>query len=324
MRSSRRRALVALPAALALAVGVTACGDDGGTGSGGGGGGSSDLSGTVKVDGSSTVAPLSEAAAEGFQGENRGVRVTVGTSGTGGGFEKFCAGETDISDASRAIKPDEEKICKKTGIEFERGPGRQRRPRGRRQQGQRLGRVPHGRPAQEDLGQGLEGQELEGRRPELPGRGARALRPGHRLGHVRLLHRGDQRRGRPQPHRLQRQRGRQRHRPGRDRQQGRHGLLRPLLRTARTRTSSRPSRSTAATAASRRTPRRCRAATTSRSAGRCSSTRRASRLKRPEVKGFLEYYIENATEIAEQAQFVPLTDEQQSEADKKVQALSGT
>src|SRR5829696_2739883 len=118
MTSTRRRTLLALPAMLALALGAAACGDDGGTG-GGGGGGSGDLSGTVKIDGSSTVAPLSEAAAEGFQAENGGVRVTVGTSGTGGGFEKFCAGETDISDASREIEPDEDKICKEAGIEHD-------------------------------------------------------------------------------------------------------------------------------------------------------------------------------------------------------------
>jgi phosphate transport system substrate-binding protein len=89
------------------------------------GGGSSEsaadggLSGTIQIDGSSTVAPLSEAAAEGFQEENSGVTVAVGTSGTGGGFEKFCAGETDISDASRPIKDEEAATCEKNGITFE-------------------------------------------------------------------------------------------------------------------------------------------------------------------------------------------------------------
>ena len=116
MGSSRWRALGAL--AITAALPLAACGDDGGTGSGGGGGGGS-LSGTIKIDGSSTVAPLSEAAAEGFQGENPGVRVTVGTSGTGGGFEKFCAGETDISDASRPIDPDEKRVCEENGIEYQ-------------------------------------------------------------------------------------------------------------------------------------------------------------------------------------------------------------
>jgi phosphate transport system substrate-binding protein len=115
-----RAGLTRLTLAAAAAVSVTAfaaCGDDGGTG--GGGGRDSDLSGTIKIDGSSTVAPLSEAAAEGFQGENGNVRVTVGTSGTGGGFEKFCAGETDIADASRPIKDDEEApICKRNGVNY--------------------------------------------------------------------------------------------------------------------------------------------------------------------------------------------------------------
>ena len=111
-----RTGLMRLSLAALLALSLTAfaaCGDDD---EGGGG----NLSGTIKIDGSSTVAPLSEAAAEGFQAENPGVRVTVGTSGTGGGFEKFCAGETDIADASRPIKDDEEvPICQKAGIEFE-------------------------------------------------------------------------------------------------------------------------------------------------------------------------------------------------------------
>ena len=74
----------------------------------------------IKIDGSSTVAPFAQAAQEAFQGENPGVKITVGTSGTGGGFEKFCAGETDISDASRPIKEDEEApICKKAGIVYD-------------------------------------------------------------------------------------------------------------------------------------------------------------------------------------------------------------
>jgi phosphate transport system substrate-binding protein len=104
----------------AFALGIAACGDDDDENGGGGGGGGGDLSGTIRVDGSSTVAPLTESAAELFQAENPDVRVTVGTSGTGGGFEKFCAGETDISDASRPIKDDEEApICKKNGVAYE-------------------------------------------------------------------------------------------------------------------------------------------------------------------------------------------------------------
>ena len=118
-----RKTILAASLLAVLAITVAACGDDGGTGSGSGAAdstGKSKLSGTIKIDGSSTVAPLSEAAAELFQAENSGVRVTVGTSGTGGGFEKFCAGETDISDASRPIKDDEEApICKKNGVAYE-------------------------------------------------------------------------------------------------------------------------------------------------------------------------------------------------------------
>ena len=109
-----------LAAALAavLALGVVACGDDDDSnGTGGSGGG--DLSGSIKIDGSSTVGPFAQAAAEAFQGENPDVKISVGTSGTGGGFEKFCAGETDISDASRPIKPDEEvPLCKKEGVRY--------------------------------------------------------------------------------------------------------------------------------------------------------------------------------------------------------------
>jgi phosphate transport system substrate-binding protein len=73
----------------------------------------------VKVDGSSTVFPISEAVAEEFQKSTRGaVRVTVGISGTGGGFKKFCRGETDIQDASRPISSDELEECRKHAVQF--------------------------------------------------------------------------------------------------------------------------------------------------------------------------------------------------------------
>ena len=73
----------------------------------------------ISVDGSSTVYPITEAVAEEFQKAEKGkVHVTVGISGTGGGFKKFCVGETDISDASRPIKPSEAETCKKNGIEY--------------------------------------------------------------------------------------------------------------------------------------------------------------------------------------------------------------
>jgi phosphate transport system substrate-binding protein len=75
------------------------------------------LSGRVEADGSSTVAPFTTLAAERFQASNPQVRVTVGVSGTGGGFERFCAGETDLSDASRPIKEEEEAVCQEGGID---------------------------------------------------------------------------------------------------------------------------------------------------------------------------------------------------------------
>jgi len=72
----------------------------------------------ISLDGSSTVFPISEAVAEEFQKVERGSRVTVGISGTGGGFQKFCRGEIDISDASRPISATEVEACKKAGVEY--------------------------------------------------------------------------------------------------------------------------------------------------------------------------------------------------------------
>jgi phosphate transport system substrate-binding protein len=70
-----------------------------------------DVTGRIQVDGSSTVAPLITLAAERFRKEQPKVRVSVGVSGTGGGFERFCRGETDLSNASRAIKDEERQLC---------------------------------------------------------------------------------------------------------------------------------------------------------------------------------------------------------------------
>jgi phosphate transport system substrate-binding protein len=112
-----RRALAGV-ALVSLA--LAGCGGDN-EGNDNTGGGTQQLSGAVAVDGSSTVAPLSEAAADIYKEEQSGVNVTVGTSGTGGGFEKFCKGETDIQDASRPIKADDAKegaACKTAGIQY--------------------------------------------------------------------------------------------------------------------------------------------------------------------------------------------------------------
>ena len=102
-----------------LALGVAACGsDDDSSDSGSSDSSASGLSGKITIDGSSTVQPFTEAAAELFNEDNPDVEITVGAAGTSGGFEKFCAGETDISDASRPIEPEEVDACKKGGVSY--------------------------------------------------------------------------------------------------------------------------------------------------------------------------------------------------------------
>lgn len=78
----------------------------------------SQAQGTIRIDGSSTVYPITEAVAEEFAAAAPRVRVTVGISGTGGGFKRFAAGETDVSDASRPIKHKERQSCEERGVEF--------------------------------------------------------------------------------------------------------------------------------------------------------------------------------------------------------------
>ena len=113
----KRRMLVAGVVALAL-VGA-ACGESDDTGSGGGGGGEDQaLTGSVFISGSSTVEPISSLVAELFAEENPDVEITVEGPGTGDGFELFCNGETDISDASRPIEQEEIDACAANGIEY--------------------------------------------------------------------------------------------------------------------------------------------------------------------------------------------------------------
>lgn len=110
MKTIKFAALAATAAATALV--LSACGGQSTEPTG------DALSGAVVIDGSSTVAPLTEAAADLYRDVEAGVNVTVATSGTGGGFEKFCAGETDLSNASRGIKDEEAALCAENGIEF--------------------------------------------------------------------------------------------------------------------------------------------------------------------------------------------------------------
>ena len=109
MANNAKLVAVAVAAALLLA----ACGGDDDAG-----GAAAGTTGSITVDGSSTVAPITEAIAEEFRAERSGVGVTVGTSGTGGGFTKFCADEIDIADASRAIKEEEVAACEAKGVEY--------------------------------------------------------------------------------------------------------------------------------------------------------------------------------------------------------------
>ncbi|MGH2766585.1 MAG: substrate-binding domain-containing protein [Actinomycetota bacterium] len=102
---------------VAVALLSAACGgsDDGG---GGGGGGNEARTGSIFISGSSTVEPISSLVAELFAEENPDVEITVEGPGTGDGFELFCNGETDISDASRAIEQEEVDACAANGIEY--------------------------------------------------------------------------------------------------------------------------------------------------------------------------------------------------------------
>jgi len=109
------RFLIAVLSTALLGFVVAACGDDDESS----GASAEGLRGSIAIDGSSTVYPFAQAAAELFNEENPDVKISVGQSGTGGGFEKFCAGETDISDASRPIKDDEEvPVCEKSGVKY--------------------------------------------------------------------------------------------------------------------------------------------------------------------------------------------------------------
>jgi len=118
-RQAYLAALIALPFALASCnTGNQASAPEGGETAQPGASPASDLKGNVLVDGSSTVFPISEAMAEEFQKVNPNVRVTVGLSGTGGGFKKFCNNETDVTGASRPIKPEEVELCKENGVEY--------------------------------------------------------------------------------------------------------------------------------------------------------------------------------------------------------------
>lgn len=117
-RGRKLAAALAVCAVVGGSLAVAGCGDDDSSDTSTGAA-ASGLSGNITIDGSSTVEPLSSAAAEAFNAENGDVNISVGSSGTGGGFEVLCKGETDIADASRAIKDEEIAACEAGGVTFE-------------------------------------------------------------------------------------------------------------------------------------------------------------------------------------------------------------
>jgi phosphate transport system substrate-binding protein len=122
VESTKHRRLAWLSVILAFGLIAAACGDDDDSSTDSGSGGEEDgggaVSGSINISGSSTVEPISSLAAEAFQTENGDVDIAVDGPGTGDGFELFCNGETDISDASREIDEEEAAACEENGIEF--------------------------------------------------------------------------------------------------------------------------------------------------------------------------------------------------------------
>ena len=108
MKSLTKKIVTLLTFALVAPIVLTACGGQTATG----------LEGEIRIDGSSTVFPITEAVAEEFIGLNPDMQIPVGVSGTGGGFKKFIAGELDITNASRPIKAEEADAAKAAGIEY--------------------------------------------------------------------------------------------------------------------------------------------------------------------------------------------------------------
>ena len=184
-----------LVACSALAFGVAACGDDDSSDSGSSGGAdtasvSEDLSGSVRIDGSSTVQPVARPRSSCSPSEAPNVDISVGGIGTGDGFERFCRGELQIADASRGIEKEEYDACKKaniTPVEVQVGIDGLTR---RRQQGSRdPGRLHHDGEPQEAARPEVEDRQLLGARRRLPGPEGVVLHARHGVGHVRLLHR---------------------------------------------------------------------------------------------------------------------------------------
>ena len=205
----------------------------------------------IKIDGSSTVFPIAEAVAEEFQISKRGkVRVTVGIAGTGGGFKRFCRGETDISNASRPILKEEMEACRAAGIKYMELPVAFDALTVVVNPAEHLGQVADRGGPEEDVGTlGAEPRDqVESGSLRLPGAAADAVRSRRRFRYVRLLYGSRERQVEGEPRRLHGERRRQRSRPGRREQQERARLLRLCVLQRAQGQDARPCRSTTARA----------------------------------------------------------------------------
>ena len=212
--------LTSVLASVAAAVVLAGCGGDDS---------SSRRAAPISADGSSTVGPYVTAAAEDFKDET-GTTVTVGISGTGGGFERFCRGETDLSNASRPISTRTRCALRGRRRRVRRVPGRERRAHGHRQPRERLGDLPHRRGAEADLEARLDGRQLEpGARRATPMWRSSCSAPGTDSGTFDYFTdaiNGEEGASRTD---YSAERGRQRHRAGRRRRPGRARLPRLLV-----------------------------------------------------------------------------------------------
>ena len=277
--------------------------------------GVSALSGTVTADGSSTVGPYAIAAAEGFQKKNPKARVTVGISGTGGGFERFCRNEIDLSNASRPMRDAEAIKCRDAGVKwvaFTVANDGLSVVVNRQNTWANCLTVAELKKVWEPGSKVNNWNQIRDSFPNVP---LEAVRRRHRLGHVRLLHRGDQRQRQGEPLRLPRDRGRQRRRPGRRGRARRDGLLRLLLLRGEQGQAEggrdRPGQGAGCVTPSVATVQANKYRPLSRPL--FIYAKRAS-FKRPVVAGYIGYIFNNEKAIAKKSGFIALTDRQLKKA----------
>ena len=311
----RPTAFISLCAAFLFALAACGGGDEA-TGTGAGG----ELSGRIEADGSSTVGPYTTAAAERFQGENSGVQLTVGVSGTGGGFERFCAGETDLSNASRPIEDDEKAACEEKGITFTElqvandaltvvtNPENDWADCLTVEQLKKIWDQGSKVKTWKDVDASWPDEEMP-----LYGPGTDSGTFDYFTGVIN----GDEGRSRSDYAASEDDNVT---RPGRRRRPGRARLLRPLVLRAEPGQARRRWQSTAASGCVAPSAETAQNGTYTPLARPLFIYVKNSSLERPEVKAFLEYVLENEQEIAAAAQFVPLTDEQRQKALADLQA----